>query len=76
MKKLFVVFMSLIFIMCLAGCDKENKVGNFHTLKEAYDKGLLNKDDLENIAYYYNDLEMNDFNPKPKDPDVIDKNNK
>ena len=25
MKKLFVVFMSLMFIMCLAGCEREEK---------------------------------------------------
>ncbi|MGM9899709.1 MAG: hypothetical protein ACI32E_03900, partial [Bacilli bacterium] len=51
MKKLFVVFMSLMFIMCLVGCNskkvEEEKMGKFYTLQEAYEYELLTVDDLD-----------------------------
>lgn len=39
--------------MLMSGCDK--KYGNFYTLEEAYNNGLLTKENLEEIAYYVND---------------------
>lgn len=73
MKRIIIMCFMLVIAFVLVGCNNVKKVGNFYTLREAYDKGLLLKEDLENIAYYYNELEISDFNPIPKNPDVIDK---
>ena len=73
MKKALMIFFMLVIVFVFWGCNNE-KTGNFYTLREAYDKGLLLKEDLENIAYYYNESEINNYNPIPKTPAVIDKN--
>ncbi len=61
MKRLFIVFMSLMFIMCLAGCNKSNMQSN----KES-DTQLLSNEDQKNIdkAPKNNDIEKNNFNLK------------
>ncbi|MCL2678460.1 MAG: hypothetical protein FWE85_05350, partial [Clostridiales bacterium] len=38
--------------------EKEKKMGASYSLQEAFDKGLLTKEDLQNIAYYHNDDSM------------------
>ena len=47
------IFLITAFSMLMSGCDK--KYGNFYTLEEAYNNGLLTKENLEEIAYYVND---------------------
>lgn len=39
--------------MLMSGCDKKH--GEFYTLEEAYNNGLLTKENLEEIAYYINE---------------------
>lgn len=59
MKKLISVLLSIISVVCLvfalSSCkDDETEVrGEFYTLKRAYEKGLLNVDDLKNISCGY-----------------------
>lgn len=68
-KDLIKVFcIGLVLIMCvgiLCACNKndddfrnprngEPEAGEFYTLQEAYGNGWLSKGDLRNIAYYYN----------------------
>lgn len=74
MKRVFILFMAFIFGVTLVGCKTEN-VGRIHSLKEAYELKLLSKEDLESIAYYYNQLDNNEFIPKPKNPESISKTN-
>lgn len=60
----------LCAVSVLTACNEEpQKEGEFYTLQEAYDAGLLATDDLKNIAYYLNGEERNnDFMPSPKEP--------
>ena len=48
-----VIFLITALSMLISGCDK--KYGNFYTLEEAYNNGLLTKENLEEIAYYINE---------------------
>ena len=73
MKRVLMMCFVLAIAFVIVGCNNEKKDGNFYTLREAYDKGLLLKEDLENIAYYYNGFEISNYNPIPKTPAVIDK---
>lgn len=73
MKKVLMICFMLVIVFFLGGCTNGEIDGNFYTLREAYDKGLLLKEDLENIAYYYNEFEISNYNPIPKKPAVIDK---
>ena len=70
MKKVLMICFMLAIIICIGGCNKN--VGKLYTLEEAYDLNLITKDDLKNIAYYFNKVESNDFVPKPKNPESID----
>ena len=71
-KKRGIILLSLIIIMCLltfGGCDNhdETKLGNFYTLQEAYDGGLLTVEDLQVIAEYH---EKGVSVPEPLDPNI------
>lgn len=37
-----------------AGCAQEEPEGEFHSVREAYESGLLTKEDVMSIAYYHN----------------------
>lgn len=63
----------LAMIICIGGCNKN--AGKLYTLEEAYDLNLITKDDLKNIAYYFNKVESSDFVSKPKNPETISKKN-
>ena len=71
---LLTALITILLLSCAAGvltaCNEEpQKEGEFYTLQEAYDAGLLATDDLKNIAYYLNGEESNnDFMPSPKEP--------
>ena len=73
MKKVLMICFMLAMIICIGGCNKN--VGKLYTLEEAYDLNLITKNDLKNIAYYFNKVESNDFVPKPKNPESISKKN-
>ncbi|HIU21834.1 MAG TPA: hypothetical protein IAD51_06385, partial [Candidatus Limadaptatus stercorigallinarum] len=67
-------FALVCLLVCAAGalvaCNQEpQKRGEFYTLQEAYDAGLLTTDDLKSIACYLNGDENTDgFIPAPKVP--------
>ena len=57
MKKTIYIVVLIIFSLLITGCKKgENSIreGIFYTLSEAYNNNIIDKDDLINIAYYYN----------------------
>ena len=67
-----IILLSLIIIMCLltfGGCDNhdETKLGNFYTLQEAYDGGMLTVEDLQVIAEYH---EKGVSVSEPLDPNI------
>ena len=67
-----IILLSLMIIMCLltfGGCDNhdETKLGNFYTLQEAYDGGMLTVEDLQVIAEYH---EKGVSVPEPLSPDI------
>lgn len=73
--KLAALGVALVCLLaCAAGvlvaCNHEpQKRGEFYTLQEAYDAGLLTTDDLKSIACYLNGDENTDgFIPAPKVP--------
>ena len=53
--------------------QKEENVGTFYSLQEAYDEGLFTVQDLMSIAYYHDSLGGVDgtFIPTPKNPEVL-----
>lgn len=46
------IFLITAFSMLMCGCERKH--GEFYTLEEAYNSGLLTKENLEEIAYYVN----------------------
>ena len=63
-KTLFLTF-TLSICISTTGC---NAYGTFYKLSEAYEKGFLCRDDLLNIAYYYNgEVNINDSGFVPKE---------
>jgi hypothetical protein len=72
-KKLCTGLILIMSFILLCGCtDKVEKKGDFYTLQEAYDQGLLTKDALESIAYYQNGGSGDEtFSPIPKDPEEL-----
>lgn len=70
-KKIIGLMMGMLLLFLLVACNtsKEDGMGNFYSLKEAYDKGILTQNDLKNIAYYLNDNSDDDtFIPNPLSP--------
>ena len=70
--KLFICFgLLLAMIFSFAACAPQKK-GEFYTLQEAYDQGLLTVDDLKNIAYYQNGESPDEsFVPTAKNPETL-----
>ena len=54
-KKILVTVIFLITALSMLMCGCERKHGEFYTLEEAYNNGLLTKENLEEIAYYINE---------------------
>lgn len=58
MKKLLCILLSIISAVGIAfafvGCGENEGYGQFYNLQNAYDNGLLSKDDLIHIAAIYN----------------------
>ena len=81
MKKLFcaliLTFLSSFMLFAFVGCNEneseaELPPSELYRLAEAYAKGLITKDDLRNIAYYYNgEHATTDFVPLPKNPETL-----
>ncbi len=97
MKKKIIVFLLVAVLLamsiCLCACnDSDNEdvysnprqLGDFHTLEEAYEQGIISHDDLLNIAYYnhqrYDFFDFPDDDPNfvgaPKDPEVLSEETK
>ncbi len=64
----------------IAKYEEQQSFGEFYSLQQAYDSGLLTQDDLKSIAYYYNGgIEGNeetmgvDFQPQSMTPEILDK---
>lgn len=85
MKKFFIivsVILSSLMLFAVVGCnDNENKNEETKSqsticgLEEAYAEGLISKDDLRSIAYYYNGEDAeSDFVPPPKTPETLNEN--
>jgi hypothetical protein len=72
-KKLCIGLILIMSFILLCGCtDEVEKKGDFYTLQEAYDQGLLTKDALESIAYYQNGgSDDENFVPIPKNPEEL-----
>lgn len=64
MKRIIYIIISVIvsLIILVTGCVilvNYRSYGEFYSLPEAYDMGLLNDDDVKNIAYYYGEVVIN-----------------
>lgn len=80
LKYNYLLFMGILImclsILCACAEKKDNefsdtpaKRGDFYTLQEAYDQGLITKADLQNIAYYQNYSKHDEsYIPTPKNP--------
>ena len=84
MKRFFVILVCIILsgltLFSLNGCTyNENQEENIQSticgLEEAHETGLISKDDLKSIAYYYNgENAETDFTPIPKNPQTLSEN--
>ncbi len=78
MRRLSIIFLIIVITFILGGCN--NKIGTFYILKDAYERKLISKEDLKNIAYYYNSFDSDidkpniDSMPTPTYPETINKN--
>lgn len=70
-KKLICFFVLLTILFSFTACAPQKR-GEFYTLQEAYDQGLLTVDDLKNIAYHLNGESPDEsFVPTPKNPQTL-----
>ena len=57
MKKILSILLAIISTICITfafvGCGTVEVSGSFYTIKQAYDNGWLNEDDLKSIACGY-----------------------
>lgn len=81
-----IVLLIASFVMCMGllyGCDDNDdfrnkrkgdpEVGEFYTLKYAFDNGWLSIRDLRSIAFHKTgDAQKEGFVPTPKDPEELD----
>ncbi len=75
-KRIYILLIVMLLGIGLVGCNSKEyeMIEKVYILREAYELNLLSKDDLENIAYYYNKLDNDEFNAKPKNPEYINAN--
>ena len=68
-----VMLVALVMLVAIATYEPApEKKGDFYTLQEAYDQGLITLDDLKSIAYYQNGgSEDESFVPMSKNPEVL-----
>lgn len=87
MKRTFIALVLVIlsclilfsFVACKDNGEEENPQleetnvqSTFYSLEEAYENGLISKDDLRSIAYHYNSADAEtDFVPIPKSPESL-----
>lgn len=61
MKKTITLFLLIISVFLIQSCNNMNNLGTFYSLEEAYEMKLISKEDLINIAFYYNgEKQIND----------------
>ena len=67
-----IIIASLAIIICISftACAPK-KYGEFYSLQEAYDKGLLTREDLLNIAYLNNGYTEEGFTPSRLNPEKL-----
>lgn len=74
-KKLIGLMVAMLMLFSLAACNKseEVKMGRLESLQEAYNKDLLNEQDLMSISYYHGSLGgvAGTFIPIPKEPETL-----
>lgn len=80
LRFLILIFVGIIMVLGVAGCNKTTSTGALYTVKEAYENGWLTKDDLMSIAYYHNNGRWHNeeimdetYEPIPKTPEVLSK---
>ena len=81
MKRIFIALVTTVlscimlfaFVACKDNEDEKDKLqSTVCGLEEAYESGLISKDELRSIAYYYNGEEAaTDFVPIPKNPESL-----
>ena len=81
MKKIFSVLIALISTICIAfsfgGCEKKEEK-KFYTVTEAYEEGLLTREQIMSIAYYHHEgtfsneeIMGEDYTPLPLTPEEL-----
>ncbi len=76
-KHIKMIVLSLILAMlcsiAFVACDDKEIQPGFYMLQEAHDLGLIDKQDLQNIAHYHNSgvFDEEGFVPTPKDPETL-----
>ena len=78
-KKVLIVLAVLVMsVGILCACDDNNddgypqEKGKFYTLSQAYEQGLISRNDLLNIYCQYIGHTVDDFEPTAKTPEVLD----
>ena len=72
----FMVMICVIVILCsmaMVGCNNREPKGEFYTLQQGYDNGLITIEELQTIAYNHSNGHNCSFiTPIPKDPESLD----
>lgn len=75
-KKIICIGVIILMLISMTACAPK-QLGNFFSLQEAFDEGLLLHHDLKNIAYYQNgEIEDENFEPIPKMPEILSEKTK
>lgn len=73
-KKITGLIIGALLLFSLVACSvsKEDGMGTFYSLRDAFDKNIVTQDDLKNIAYYLNGNSDDDtFIPTPLSPTYL-----
>lgn len=74
-RKLMVAICVIVILCSIAmgGCDNREPKGEFYTLQQGYNNGLITIEELQTIAYYNsNGNDCSFITPIPKDPESLD----
>lgn len=66
-KRFYLLLVTIFFLILASSCVKGKIEGEFYNIEDAYEQKFLTRDDLLNIAYYYNgskNINDSDFVPK------------
>lgn len=70
---MILLIMVIVSVLAMVGCNNLEPKGEFYTLQQGYDNGLITIEELQTIAYYHsNGHNCSYITPISKDPESLD----